>query len=107
MIRGTRKGKSEWSFPGGLVDEGEKLEEALKREVLEETGYHIKIGRPLCAAKYQHPCGGDNVVICYGCTIVGGSPTLGTEPDQNFIALEWKMPKEVPEWARKIMEQMR
>jgi 8-oxo-dGTP pyrophosphatase MutT (NUDIX family) len=30
--------KNMWKFPGGLVDQGERLEEAVVREVWEETG---------------------------------------------------------------------
>lgn len=34
-------------LPGGRLEEGEDPYEALKREVLEETGFNVKIGKPL------------------------------------------------------------
>jgi len=32
-----------WNFPGGSIDEGERLIEAAEREVWEETGYQAKV----------------------------------------------------------------
>jgi mutator protein MutT len=42
--RGREPAKGRWSIPGGLVDVGETLEEALQREVLEETGTEVSVG---------------------------------------------------------------
>lgn len=36
-------GKGLWSIPGGLVELGEPVEEAVKREVKEETGIEIEL----------------------------------------------------------------
>jgi 8-oxo-dGTP diphosphatase len=41
--RGRSPREGEWSIPGGKVETGEKLHEALKREVREETGLEIEI----------------------------------------------------------------
>ena len=40
--RGKPPLKGYWSIPGGLVETGETLDEAVRREVLEETGLRVK-----------------------------------------------------------------
>ncbi len=35
--------KGKWSFPAGFVDANETVDEAVKREVLEETGINVKV----------------------------------------------------------------
>ncbi len=45
--RGREPLKGWWSLPGGVLEAGERLEEALRREVREETGLEIEILRLL------------------------------------------------------------
>lgn len=40
--RGNEPLKGYWSLPGGAVEAGERLEEAIRREVREETGLEIE-----------------------------------------------------------------
>lgn len=41
----TRQGQLYYTLPGGGQEPFEPMEKALEREVLEETGLHIRVGR--------------------------------------------------------------
>jgi 8-oxo-dGTP diphosphatase len=42
--RGSEPSYGKWSLPGGLVEVGESLGEAVEREVLEEVGLRVGVG---------------------------------------------------------------
>ena len=43
----------DWSLPKGKLDAGETHEGAATREVLEETGYEVELGRELASTRYR------------------------------------------------------
>mmetsp|Transcript_19637 Transcript_19637/g.18716 ORF Transcript_19637/g.18716 Transcript_19637/m.18716 type:complete len:81 (-) Transcript_19637:320-562(-) len=42
MIQETKEKVKKWKYPGGLMDPGETIQDAVRREVLEESGVHAK-----------------------------------------------------------------
>src|SRR6267154_5034783 len=47
VCRAQEPCKGEWTFPGGLVELGETLREAVERETFEETGIRVRAGQVL------------------------------------------------------------
>lgn len=54
-------------IPGGVIDGDEKPEEAMQRELLEETGYRFDNMEPLCTI-YANPSTANNKTFCYVAT---------------------------------------
>lgn len=44
-----------WEFPGGKIEQDESKEDCLQREIKEELGMIISIGKALTAVDYQYP----------------------------------------------------
>ena len=53
--RGYGAYKDWWEFPGGKVEAGETLEEALVREIAEELGAQVQVERFFCHVAWDYP----------------------------------------------------
>jgi mutator protein MutT len=79
--RGHEPGAGLWSLPGGRIEPGETDAEALVREMREETGLEVQVGR-LIGAVRRPAQGGDVIDIKdYAASVIGGTLTSGDDAD--------------------------
>lgn len=88
--RGGHPLKGYWSIPGGLVETGETLDQAVRREVLEETGLRVKpvemfgiferVMRDARGRTEYH-----YLLMDYVCTVTGGKLRAG----DDVARVEW------------------
>ncbi|MFG2076767.1 NUDIX hydrolase [Nonomuraea maritima] len=77
--RGRPPGAGLWSVPGGRLEPGESDEAGLRRELLEETGLRIRVGRLAGTVERPGPDGVTYVIRDYVATVSGGTPTAGDD----------------------------
>ncbi len=84
-----------WEFPGGSVEFGERLADALGREMREEYGVEIAVGELLDVVDHILPDEGQHWVSpTYLCRIVAGEPAI-REPGK-CTEIGWFAPDAVP-----------
>jgi NADH pyrophosphatase NudC (nudix superfamily) len=78
-----------WNLPAGHVDEGETIEEAAIREVFEETGYRVELGKKLSV---EHTSIDRPVLHAFVGNIAGGD----LKPDlDELLAADWFSVEEI------------
>ena len=98
--RGKAPLAGSWSLPGGAVEAGERLEDALVREVFEETGLHVTGGDIATVFERIMPdeegaCEYHFVVIDFYCTVRAGELRAGDD-SKNVRWFELERLQELP-----------
>jgi 8-oxo-dGTP diphosphatase len=93
LVRHEKGGHSYWLVPGGGVDTGETMIEAAARELLEETGYTVDVGRLvlLCEAIAPKPGGRHIVNAVFAASVRSGALAVGIDKalrDAQWLPLE-------------------
>jgi len=93
--RGKEPLRGRWVVPGGTVELGETLEQALVREMEEETGLRVEPGEVLTVfdrilreaetVRYHY------VIVDYLCTYVSGEARAASDAE----AVAWATPEEL------------
>ncbi|MDR7111434.1 8-oxo-dGTP diphosphatase [Microbacterium trichothecenolyticum] len=78
----------QWEFPGGKVEEGENLSEALVRELQEELNSTINVLDEVRDPGSPWRISDKHVLQLFLATVVAGEPTPGADHDQ----LRWLLP---------------
>jgi 8-oxo-dGTP diphosphatase len=84
LVQTPRRG---WECPGGQVEEGEDLVQALKREVLEESGCQVEVGA--LVGIYTNPAPPSKVIFMFRGLHVSGEPAAADETlDAGWFGVE-------------------
>jgi ADP-ribose pyrophosphatase YjhB (NUDIX family) len=82
-----------WDVPGGFLEPDETPEQGVARELLEETGLEVEVGRYVTAVVDTYGQGGDHTLnLFYECRILRGE----AQPADDVSELGWFVPEELP-----------
>lgn len=78
----------DWSFPKGKRDRGEHVTAAAVREVEEETGLRVRLGRPLARQRYA-TSKGMKTVYYWVARVTGSDDVSGYRPNAEIDEVAW------------------
>lgn len=95
-----------WEFPGGTLESGETLEECLAREIHEELGLVVRVGRHVLSVRHAYP-DRDVHLHFYYCTAVQGTPEARGCAEFRWVTVDELEAFDFPPADRPLIDQLR
>ena len=95
VLRGREPGAGLWSIPGGKVEVGESLLEAVRREVLEETALEVEVGEYVGTVERPALEGDVFVIHDYRAAPAPGTAAAAVRAGDDAADVGWFTPAEV------------
>lgn len=107
--RGSNPSRGQWSIPGGLVELGESLEAAVRREVMEEVGLRVRVIDLVAALdrvirdeegriEYHY------ILLDFLCEAADGDPLAATDADDClFVPLDELASRDLTRGTEKVI----
>lgn len=91
--RGVEPDIGSWCLPGGFIELGETSEQAVKRELLEETGLDVNPGEIITVDTTLGGFYGDVIVIAYKITVREGQDFM---PGDDALEVQYYPKEKLP-----------
>jgi mutator protein MutT len=94
-----------WEFPGGKLEPGESAHDCIAREILEELGLKIMVGKELMIINHSYPTF-DIQLIVHHCLYLGGTPQLLACDEVRWVTVTELSGYEIPAANAAIVDKL-
>ncbi|BBH22606.1 DNA mismatch repair protein MutT [Paenibacillus baekrokdamisoli] len=107
VVKNVKGDSCYWSLPGGAVEEGETLEQAVIREVKEETGFNIAIsGLSSLREMFFTQTGHHAFFVSFFAKVIDGKMDIH-DPDNDIAEVRWVDIQTAGELMPSLMEKLK
>lgn len=84
-----------WNLPAGYVEADESPEDAVVREVFEETGLHVRVRGLQDVYYFEDDPRGSGILVMYSCDVVGGELSESSESFNPTYFMRENLPGDI------------